>query len=229
MQRCWKLSPTDRPSFTTLQKCFSGAHGSKYATDNYLSFKLKSTQDQSDCTVDSEDIYLYPPPQEVAGLFCQGNNLQEQTVEMHDHWSNDELFSTMRTVNTELPSEHSSAESCVEETVQMRNKPKQRDRRQKRTLVFPTPVTNSAFAETAFANHQPQQKLSDKTEEPVKEKYTPFRNLFKSDPLNVYLEPAYKELLIQSESESSLDTDVVVNGDTLPYNHQQGGYGYAYP
>ena len=241
MQKCWKLAPTDRPTFTALQK-YIGDY--KYVSTNSIFFKLKSAQDGSDSTVDTEATYLYQPPPQVAKLFArlQGNNPWDGNVESEDCWSNDELYyNTMHTVDTELPSDHSSAESYVEETthkVQIRKGHKPRDRRQKRSLVFPTTMPNVAFSDTVLTHPRPQQHplhrmLSDKTDGPVREKYTPYSNsaskLFKSDPLNMYLEPAYKELLIPSESESSLDNDVIMNADTLPNNHKQAGYRYAYP
>lgn len=234
MQRCWKFAPIDRPTFTTLQKCFSDY---KYVPSNYIFFRLEDAQDQSDCTVDAEDIYFCQPPPEVAKLFSQlqSANLWGEDAQSQDRWSNDELFiNTMRTIDTELLSEQSSHDSCDEETMQdTRNGHKAR-RYQKRSLVFPTTIIPNA--KTTFTDEQPQQqqqlqeKVSDKTDGPGKEKYTPSSNsaskLFKSDPLNMYLEPAYKELLIPSESESSLDT---INANNLPHKHKQGGYRYAYP
>lgn len=235
MKRCWKLPPTERPTFTALQK-YIGDH--KYVPSNSIFFKLKGAQDQSDCTVDTEGTYLYQPPPEVAKLFTQlqGNNPWDGNAESHDRWSDDELYNTMRTVDTELPSEQSSAESHREETlenVKMRNEHKPRDRRQKRSLVYPTTAPNVAFSDRVFTNphsqqQQLQRKTSDKTDGPGREKYTPSSNsaskLFKSDPLNMYLEPAYKELLIPSGSESSLDNDDIINTNTMPNNHTQGGF-----
>ena len=237
MLKCWKLAPIDRPTFTALQK-YIGDY--KYVTSNSIYFKLESTQDQSDCSNDTEVTYLFQPPPEVAKIFgqLQGTNQLDTNAELVDRWSDDELYSTMRTVDTELASEKSSAVSYKEETVQkvqMRNGQKPRDRRQKRSLVFPTVVPNVAFSDDpVITNPQPQQqqrhpqeKVSDKTTNgPSREKYTPSASrLFRSDPLNMYLEPAYKELLIPSGSESSLNNDTI----DLPNNHMQSGYRYAYP
>ena len=238
MKRCWKFMPTDRPTFTALQK-YIGDY--KYVPSNYLFFKLEGTQEQSDCTVDTEDVYLCQPPLEVAKLFDQNSNPWDRNILSPDRWSNDEIYNTMRTVDTELLSERSSPESYEERTVQevqMRNEHKPRDKRQKRSLVLPTMAPSVAFSDTVIANHQSQhqqlqRKSSDRTDGPSREKYTPSSHsaskLFKSDPLNVYLEPAYKELLIPSESESSLDTDIIMNTDAVSHSHKQGGYKYAYP
>lgn len=225
MQRCWKLAPIDRPTFTALQK-YIGDY--KYVSSNSVYFKLKSAQDQSN---NSKDAHLFWPPPEVAKLFSQlqGGNPWDKNAESLDRWSNDELYNTMRTIDTELTSEQSSVDSHREETLQkawMRNGQKPRDRRQKRSLVFPTTIPNVAFSDdTVFTN--PQQPEADKTTDgPSREKYTPSASkLFKSDPLNMYLEPAYKELLIPSGSESSSDNDAI----DLPNNHIQDGYRYAYP
>lgn len=235
MQRCWKLAPTDRPTFTALQK-YIGDY--KYVPANSIFFRLKgSTEDQSDCSVDvADDIHLCQPPPEVAKLFDQSSNGRNHMMSQ-DRWSNDDLYNTMRTVDTELQSDQSSGENYEdkEETVkvvQMRDRDghKPRDRRQKRSLVFPATMPNVAFADTVTTDPQAQQKPSDRTDGPSKEMYTPSPNssskLFKSNPLNMYLEPAYKELLIPSESESSLDTDIMINTNNL---HKQGGYRYAYP
>ena len=237
MQKCWKLGPIDRLTFTALQKSIGDY---KYVSSNSIYFKLKSAQDQSNNT---EDTHLFQPPPEVAKIFSQlqGSNPWDKNAESLDRWSNDELYNTMRTIDTELTSEQSSVKSQREETVQkvqMRNGQKPRDRRQKRSLVFPTTIPNVAFGDnTMFTNSQapqlqqqqqlPKEKLPDKNINGTsREKYTPSASrLFKSDPLNMYLEPAYKELLIPSGSESSLDNDTI----DLPNNHMQDGYTYAYP
>ena len=237
MKRCWKLVPTDRPTFTALQKYISDY---KYVPSNYMFFKTEGAQEQSDCTVDTEDVYLCQPPPEVAKLFNQSSNPWDRNILSPDRWSNDEIYNTMRTVDTELLSEQSSPESYEEnimQEVQMRNEQKPRDKRQKRSLVLVTMEPN-AFSDTVNAtpqaqHRQLQRKPSDRTDGPSREKYTPSSHsaskLFKSDPLNMYLEPAYKELLIPSESETSLDTDVIINTDAVSHNHKQGGYRYAYP
>lgn len=239
MKRCWKLKPTDRPTFTALQKYISDY---KYVPSNYMFFKLEDAQEESDCTVDGEKVFLCQPPQEVANLFNQSSNPLNRNILSPDRWSNDELYNTMRTVDTELLSERSSPENYEEYVVQeveMRNEHKPRDKRQKRSLVSSTMgAPNVAFSDSVIGNPQAQhrqlqRKPSDRTDGPSREKYTPSSHsaskLFKSDPLNMYLEPAYKELLIPSESESSLDTDVVINTNAVSHNHKQGGYRYAYP
>ena len=239
MKRCWKIKPTDRPTFTALQK-YIGDY--KYVPSNYMFFKLEGAQEQFDCTVDAEEVYLCQPPPEVADLFDQTSNPLDRNMLSPDRWSNDELYNTMRTVDTELHSERSSPEHYEENIVQeveMRSEHKPRDKRQKRSLMSSTMAApHIAFSDSAIANtqgqhRQLQRKPSDRTDGPSRERYTPSSHsaskLFKSDPLDVYLEPAYKELLIPSESESSLDTDVVTNTNTVSHNHKQGGYRYAYP
>lgn len=235
LQRCWKSVPIERPTFTALQKYFNDY---KYITSNSIFFKFEEDQEQSDCTVEADNIYLYQPPSEITELFDRSGVSWDRNVQLQDRWSNDEIYNTMRTVDTELPSEQSSTESHEERIVQdsqMRNEHKPRDRRQKRSLVYPA---MAAFTRTTSTSHPPgqqqqQQGLADKTDGPGRERYTPHSNsaskMFKSDPLNMYLEPAYKELLIPSESETSVDTDSIINTDSLPHNHKQGGYRYAYP
>ena len=236
MKRCWKHAPTDRPTFTALQK-YIGDY--KYVPSNYLFFTLEGSQEPSDeSDMSTVDVSLCQPPLELANLFGQSINPWDRNMLTRDRWSNDELYNTMHTVDTELPSEQSSCEEEIVRKVQMRNEPKPRDKRQKRSLALPVMAPDVAFSETLIANPQTQhvqlqQQLSDRTDGAGREKHTPSSHsaskLFKSDPLNVYLEPAYKELMIPSESESSLDTDVVVNTKPVSHNDKQGGYRYAYP
>ena len=238
MKRCWKFAPIDRPTFTALQKYFNDY---KYVPLNSICFKLKGNREQSDCTIDTEAVYLCRPPPEVAVLFNQSGNAWDKSILSQDRWSDDDIYNTMRTIDTELPSEfeQSSTEEEIIQDVQMRNGYKPRDRRQKRSLVFPATAPDAAFTKTTSTSQHYQQKhhepLADETDEPSRERYIPFSNsaskMFKSNPLNMYLEPAYKELLIPSESETSLDTDSIINTNNLPHNHKQkqGGFRYAYP
>ena len=236
MKRCWKLAPTDRPTFTALQK-YIGDY--KYVPSNYIFFTLEGSQEPSDeSDMGTVDVSLCQPPSELANLFGQNINPWDRNMLTRDRWSNDELYNTMRTVDTELPSEQSSCEEEIVKKVQMRNEPRPRDRRQKRSLALPEMAPDGAFSDTLIANPQAQhsqlqRQLSDRTDGAGREKYTPSSHsaskLFKSDTLNVFLEPAYKELLIPSESESSLDTDAVVGTKAVSHNDKQGGYRYAYP
>ena len=245
MQRCWKYTPVDRPTFTTLQKCFVDY---KYSPSNYITFRVMDADNQTDHddNADSE-IYLFCPPKEVTKHF---NRLSRSGVRKsanadpwyqddEDPWNQDETLSTSETAlhydesSTSYSSDDShshseeedgsAASEHVDVQIEVEDVPQPaRDRRQKRMLTMPALLSNGAVSD--LSENQQQQSSHDKSRR-VKswnvneEKHS--SRLFVADQTDPFLAPAYRELMIPSQSESSLD-----NNDDSSQKHQ---YRYAYP
>ena len=264
MQRCWKYAPMDRPTFTTLQKCFVDY---KYSPANYVTFQVMDAENQMDYRDDDNGIHIFCPPKEVtkhfnrlsrAGIrksthkdswyqededpWNQDENPwgedpwnQDENPWGEDPWNQDETLSTMNSneIHDDSSTIYSSDESQshIEEdestsehvVVQIEGVPQSaRDRRQKRLLTVPAllpngRLTNSVEMRQLPPSHDKSRRI--KSWNVNEEKHS--SKLFVADHTDPFLAPAYKELMIPSQSESSLD-----NNDNSSQKHQ---YRYAYP
>jgi len=255
MQRCWKYVPLDRPTFTTLQKCFVDY---KYYPSNYITFQVVDTDNQTDYGDNDSGMYLFSPPKEVTKHF---NRLSQSAVhksantdpwyqdedpwnqddedpwnqDNEDPWNQDETLSTTlhyvesstsySSDDSHSYSEEDEAPSSehVDVQIEFEDIPQPaRDRRQKRILTMPAllsngPVTNSSKNQQQPPSHDKSRRVKSWN---VNEEKRSSR-LFESNQTDPFLAPVYRELMIPSQSESSLD-----NNDESSQKHQ---YSYAYP
>lgn len=253
MQRCWKYIPVDRPTFTTLQKCFIDY---KYSPSNYITFRVVDTDSQTDYGDNDSGMYLFCPPKEVTKHF---NRLSQSGIrksdpwyqdgdpwnqddgdpwnqDEEDPWNQDETLSRSEIAlhcdetSTSYSSDGSQSEedeepSCehVEVQIEVEDIPQPaRDRRQKRTLTMPALFSNGSVANSSENQQKPpshDKSRRIKSWNVNEEKHS--SRLFVADQTDPFLAPAYRELMIPSQSESSLD-----NNDDSSQKHQ---YSYAYP